>query len=142
MQAHHSGIVLKSASNSGVIMTRCMIREEFFETHTYKIEIKNEKDKGRNTEERDVGKLGDPLVEFCLPISELKSIVDGLSDELDSAIHLNYPTADNMLQVVIPEETRGGADKMMATTSIQLDTFEAMHTLNAEINLQNSGNIC
>ena len=116
-------------------MTRCMIREEFFETHTYKIEIKNEKDKGRNTEERDVGKLGDPLVEFCLPISELKSIVDGLSDELDSAILLNYPTADNMLQVVIPEETRGGADKMMATTAIQLDTFEAMHTLNAEISL-------
>ena len=116
-------------------MTRCMIREEFFESHTYKIDIKNEKDKGKMAEDRDAGKLGEPLVEFCLPISELKSIVDGLSDELDSAILLNYPTADNMLQVEIPEETRGGAEKMMATTVVHLDTFEAMHTLNAEISL-------
>lgn len=116
-------------------MTRCMIREEFFESRTYKIDIKNDKDKERMNEDRDAGKLGEPLVEFCLPISELKSIVDGLSDELESAVHLTYPTADNMLQVEIPEETRGGAEKMMATTVVHLDTFEAMHTLNAEISL-------
>ena len=48
-------------------MTRCMIREEFFESHSYKIDIKNEKDKGKMVEDRDAGKLGEPLVEFCLP---------------------------------------------------------------------------
>ena len=36
LQAHHNGIVLKSASNSGVIMTRCMIRTEFFTENSFR----------------------------------------------------------------------------------------------------------
>ena len=46
-----AGIVLKSASNSGVIMTRCMIRKEFFVDETYEIDIKNETDRVRVEEE-------------------------------------------------------------------------------------------
>lgn len=72
LQAHQSGIVLKSASNSGVIMTRCMIRKEFFVEGQYIIEIRNEEDKKRDIEENRQGGLGKPLIEFCLPISELK----------------------------------------------------------------------
>ena len=88
MQAHHSGIVLKSASNSGVIMTRCMIREEFFLPNSYKIEIRNARDQARMDEDKEKGVLGDPLVEFCLPISELKAIVDGLNEELETQVNL------------------------------------------------------
>ena len=72
LQAHHNGIVLKSASNSGVIMTRCMIRTEFFTENSYNIEIRNEADKKRVEQETEEGRLGNPLIEFCLPISELK----------------------------------------------------------------------
>jgi len=42
-----AGIVLKSASNSGVIMTRCMIRQEFFVEGQYNIDIRNEEDQAR-----------------------------------------------------------------------------------------------
>lgn len=83
LQAHKAGIVLKSASNSGVIMTRCMIRREFFVEDTYIIDIKNESDLQRVNEEenQNLGGLGKPLIEFCLPISELKQIVDGICEE-------------------------------------------------------------
>ena len=72
MQAHRTGIVLKSASNSGVIMTRCMIRSEFFVEGSYHIELRNPEDKKREEEEGPQQGLGKPLIEFCLPISELK----------------------------------------------------------------------
>ena len=76
-----AGIVLKSASNSGVIMTRCMIRKEFFVEGQYNIDIRNQEDRDRVEKEMQVGGLGKPLIEFCLPISELKQIVDGICDE-------------------------------------------------------------
>ena len=72
LQAYHNGIVLKSASNSRVMMTRCMIRTEFFKENSYEIEIRNEADKKRVEQENEEGRLGNPLIEFCLPISELK----------------------------------------------------------------------
>lgn len=53
-------------------MTRCMIRKEFFVEGTYNIDIKNEEDRKRVEEEMQRGGLGKPLIEFCLPISELK----------------------------------------------------------------------
>jgi hypothetical protein len=89
-------VVLKSASNSGVIMTRCMIRKEFFVENSYEIEIRNEEDKKRAAEELQKGGLGKPLIEFCLPISELKQIVDGVLDE-ENSIQMTYPAGDNYL---------------------------------------------
>ena len=79
LQAHNNGIVLKSASFSGSIMTRCMIRKDFFNNGAYDIEIRNEDDKKRG--DKDTGGLGRALIEFCLPFSELKQIVDGIVDE-------------------------------------------------------------
>ena len=49
-----------------------MIRSEFFVEGSYTIEIRNEEDKKREAEEGARGGLGKPLIEFCLPISELK----------------------------------------------------------------------
>lgn len=37
LQALSNGIVLKSAAKSGTIMTRCMIKSNFFHAETYKI---------------------------------------------------------------------------------------------------------
>ena len=141
LQAHHNGIVLKSASNSGVIMTRCMIRTEFFTDNSYHIDIRNEADKRRVEQENEEGRLGNPLIEFCLPISELKQIVDGIIDE-GSCLAIEYPTGDNYLQVEIPEETTNGqGDKICTTTKLQLETFEAQHTLNPEFNLLKNQNL-
>ena len=78
LQAYRTGIVLKSASTSGVIMTRCMIRSQFFVQGSYQIEIRNEEDKRVQAEEGPQPGLDIPLIEFCLPISELKQIVDGI----------------------------------------------------------------
>lgn len=60
---------MKSASSSGVIMTRCMIKKDFFSEGKYNIEIRNEEHKRKEPETEG---LGNPLIEFCLPFSELK----------------------------------------------------------------------
>lgn len=44
LQAHQNGIVLKSAAHSGNIMTRCMIRKDFFHDNSYNINLKNPDD--------------------------------------------------------------------------------------------------
>jgi hypothetical protein len=51
-----------------------MIRKEFFVEGTYEIEIRNLDDKKRVIEEENENRAGrgKPLIEFCLPISELK----------------------------------------------------------------------
>jgi len=49
-----------------------MIRKEFFVEGQYLIDIRNEADKKREDDENKQGGLGKPLIEFCLPISELK----------------------------------------------------------------------
>lgn len=53
-------------------MTRCMIRKEFFVEGTYDIEIKNPADQKRAADEANQSGIGKALIEFCLPISELK----------------------------------------------------------------------
>lgn len=87
-------------------MTRCMIRKEFFVEGQYQIDIRNEADKKREDDENKQGGLGKPLIEFCLPISELKQIVDGIMDD-ENCLQLTYPSDDNFLKVEIPEETKG-----------------------------------
>ena len=92
-------------------MTRCMIRKEFFVEGQYNIEIRNEADRKREEDENKPGGLGKPLIEFCLPISELKQIVDGIMDD-ENCLQIQYPSDDNYLKVEIPEETKGSADKI------------------------------
>mmetsp|Transcript_34411 Transcript_34411/g.33614 ORF Transcript_34411/g.33614 Transcript_34411/m.33614 type:complete len:91 (-) Transcript_34411:81-353(-) len=53
LQAHHNGIVLKSAAYSGVIMTRCMIKKDFFNNGIYEIDIRNEEDKKKQEQEME-----------------------------------------------------------------------------------------
>lgn len=54
-------------------------------------------------------------------------------------MQLTYPSGDNYLQVEIPEETKGAMpDKINQTTTLQLETFEAQHTLDPEFNLNNN----
>ena len=59
-------MILKSASTSGVIMTKCMIKSEFFERGSYQIEIKN----GMKSliDPSNPSQAEKPLIEFCLPI--------------------------------------------------------------------------
>jgi hypothetical protein len=117
-----------------------MIRKEFFVEDQYNIDIRNEADKETAEADRVKGGLGKPLIEFCLPISELKQIVDGICDE-DSSIIMTYPSGDSYLQIEIPEETKGQADKLCQKTVLHLETFEAQHTLDPEFNLQNNQNL-
>jgi 5'(3')-deoxyribonucleotidase len=64
------------------------------------------------------------LVEFCLPFLELKHIVDGLHED-ENVIKLDFPVDDCFLQLTIPEESQGMADKVVAETNIMLQTYEA-----------------
>jgi len=57
------------------------------------------------------------LIEFCLPFTELKHIVEGMVED-DNQLNLEYPVGDNMLQIKIPEETKGCDDKIAIETSI------------------------
>lgn len=60
-------------------MTRCMIKKDFFNEGKYRIDIRNEVDMKRGDHEAEG--LGDPLIEFCLPFSELKQLVDEMVDD-------------------------------------------------------------
>ena len=71
------------------------------------------------------------LIEFCLPFAELKHIVDGMVEE-DNSIELVYPVQDSMLEIRIPEESKGTHDKVIVETSITLETYEASHSLDAD----------
>ena len=137
LQAHNNGIVLKSAAFSGTIMTRCMIKKDFFHNGNYHIEVRNEADRKRLEEEQQPSGMGKPLIEFCLPFSELKQLIEGIVEE-ENIIQLLYPELDNYLQINIPEESKGMADKIKQTTILNLETYEVQHTLNAEFQFNNS----
>ena len=72
--------MLKSAALSGNIMTRCLIRKEFFHEDSFKILLKNPRDIEASLKE-DSGHENKTLIEFCLPFSELKYIVEGMVEE-------------------------------------------------------------
>ena len=137
LQAHQNGIVLKSAAHSGQIMTRCMIRKDFFYEDSYKINLRNPQDIDA-AQRREAGCDTKTLIEFCLPFTELKHMVEGMAEE-DNSMNIEYPYGDGMLQINIPEESKGSSDKVLMTTSLQLETYEASHTLNADYSFKNVG---
>ena len=82
LQAHKNGVVLKSAANSGTIMTRCMIRTDFFHENSYQIELANQGSQAvEEDNEGDIEQKDKVLIEFCLPYTELKHIVDSMEQE-------------------------------------------------------------
>ena len=105
LQAHKNGIVLKSAATSGNIMTRCLIRRDFFADNSFQIVLKNPEDIEASTRP-DSGHENKTLIEFCLPFTELKHIVEGMVEE-ENSIELAYPVGDSMLEIRIPEESKG-----------------------------------
>ena len=124
LQAWKNGICLSSSSDNGIIMTRCMIKEEFFVEKSYKIEVNYEKeaDIGGERNQSSQGR-GPPLVELCLPIFELKQIIDSLEKE---TITLKYPVDDARLQVEFPEDNIYGSpdDKVQSITKLCLETYQ------------------
>ena len=137
LQAHQKGIVLKSASHSGNIMTRCMIRKEFFVENSYQIHLKN-LDDIQAAENKEADCDSKTLIEFCLPFSQIKHLVDGMAEK-DNEMYFEYPHGDNMLQLRIPEESKGSGDKLSMMTSLQLETYEAKHSLDADYSFKSVG---
>jgi len=72
------------------------------------------------------------LVEFCLPFTELKHIVEGMVEDDSTTIEMEYPVGDNYLQIRIPDEPRGGGQIFRSETCLKLETYEAQHTLDAD----------
>ena len=118
-------------------MTRCMIRKDFFYEDSYKINLRNPQDIDA-AQRREAGCDTKTLIEFCLPFTELKHMVEGMAEE-DNSMNIEYPYGDGMLQINIPEESKGSSDKVLMTTSLQLETYEASHTLNADYSFKNVG---
>ena len=111
-------------------MTRCLIRKDFFDADSFRILLKNPEDMDASLRQ-DSNHENRTLIEFCLPFTELKHIVESMLEE-DNSIELVYPCGDNMLEIRIPEESKGIQDKVITETSIQLETYEATHTLDAD----------
>lgn len=78
------------------------------------------------------------LLEFCLPFAELKHIVDGLVEE-ENTLLIDYPVEDCYLEIKIPEESKGVADKVKNDTRLILQTYEAQHSLDADFSFKNTG---
>ena len=62
-------------------MTRCMVRRDFFDANSYNITLRNpdDMDQANQGNMNEAGKK--PLIEFCLPFTELKHIVEGMADD-------------------------------------------------------------
>ena len=58
-----------------------MVRRDFFHENTYKIELKNPEDIEAGVDNNPAEQGKKPLIEFCLPFTELKHIVEGMADE-------------------------------------------------------------
>jgi hypothetical protein len=106
-----------------------MIKSNFFHAETYKIQLRNPEDiahakaveKGEAAADETGKKV---LLEFCLPFAELKHIVDGLVEE-ENTLLIDYPVEDCYLEIKIPEESKGVADKVKNDTRLILQTYEA-----------------
>lgn len=122
--------MLKSAAQSGNIMTRCLIRSDFFHENTFKIVLNKAEDIAA-AQDPESGHENKTLIEFCLPFTELKHIVEGMCED-ENPIELAYPRGDNMLEIRILEESKGTQDKLIIDSSIQLETYEATHSLDAD----------
>lgn len=122
LQVQPNGVVLKSAARSGNIMTRCMIRQDFFSAGSFKCEVKTQPTQGK------------PLLEFCLPFAELKHIVEGLVVD-NACLQLKYPVGDNKLQIQIPEKQ----EAVGSLTVLLMDTYDVTHTLDADFSFKQMG---
>jgi hypothetical protein len=65
------------------------------------------------------------LIEFCLPYSELRHIVEGIVEEDNTAIELEWPVSDSYLQIRIPDEPKGANSKFKSETLLHLETYDA-----------------
>ena len=110
-------------------MTRCMLKKSFFGDNFYQVEARSNRDRHKDFSDRVHQKT--PLVEFCLPFQELKSIIDGMIED-EGVVQIEYPVGDSFLQVSIPEDVRGEDCKFQSVTTIQLETFAASHNLRNE----------
>ena len=139
LQAHKNGVVLKSAAQSGTIMTRCMIRADFFADDSFQIELAKDGSQAfEEGKENDIEQSNKVLIEFCLPFTELKHIVDSMEHE-ENMLELEYPVGDSYLQIKIPEESTGIADNVKVETAISLNTYEAQHSLDADFSFSDAG---
>jgi hypothetical protein len=77
-----------------------MIKSEFFKEGSYHIDIRNPNDFAR---EGEISQQK-PLIELCLPISELKQIFDGICEE-GNDIKLSYPAKDCYFKLEIPDKS-------------------------------------
>ena len=104
-----------------------MIKKEFFTNDSFKFKVN-----------KNPGQQQDVLLEFCLPYAELKHIVEGLVHD-SSILQLEYPVQDNKLQICIPEESKQSSEPLRSVTVLQMDTYEAAHTLNVDFQFKSAG---
>jgi len=116
-----------------------MIRKDFFHSDSYEIELRNPEHIEAATNGTEAAETANKtLIEFCLPFTEIKHIVEGMVDE-ETSIKLEYPVSDNFLQILIPEESKGQHERLCQDTAVQLETYEAQHTLDADFSFKHIG---
>lgn len=67
MTVQKTGVTLKSADRKGQIMTKTMIKKDFFAEGSFQFESQSADE--------------NPQLEFCLPFAELKHVVEGLNPD-------------------------------------------------------------
>ena len=115
-----SGVLIRSNSATGTIMTKCLLKKEFFKENSFHLDIRKPSMKKLNLADKSHNML--TIVELCLPFLELKQIVDGMVED-DNHLEIEYPRDDNFLELVIPEELKGGTEKHSQRTTVRLETY-------------------
>jgi hypothetical protein len=119
LQARSKGLTLKSASKNRNMMTRCLIKTDFFSQ--YKFDCEHD----------------DYVIEFCMPFDQLKHIVDGMGGA--SNLKVKYPVGDNKFEVTCFDESSSDGEKFLAETKIEFDVYETNETFELEYEFQKPG---
>jgi hypothetical protein len=116
-QALNLGVVLKSADINGNVMTRAMIKKSYFVEESYEVRPPSNLEVEQDSTA--------PLVQFNLPPTTLKAIVDMVSSD-ETQLEFEYPVGDSQLQVLIKEKFTGVPEM---TTKVMFDTYEVSQTV-------------
>ena len=113
-------------------MTRAMIKKSYFADDDYQVKGPPHKyDRSGNPKNP-----ADPLVQFNLPPSNLKAIVDGITQD-DTLLKFTYPVNDMQLQVEIIEKFQG----QEIHTRALFDTYELSQNVKDDYSVTANNNV-
>ena len=121
-QAEKRGIIMKWADYKGVVMTKAMIRKDYFHNDNFFVAIK------------DGDGMRDGGVEFWIPPNVLLGVMDKIIG--DTVVEFAYPVKDAWFEMIIDEEHSGiEGEKVKTKAKIDFETYTPNESLRNDFSI-------